>query len=114
MKIKEIRRVIDPKTASLLSGMLVNVVDNGQARSARVKGYYVAGKTGTAQIAGQGGYTEDYNHSFAGFAPIENPKFVVVLKFEKPKVEYSANTAAPVFADIAKFILQYYQIPPNR
>lgn len=113
-KIKEIRQVIDPKTASLLSGMLVSVVDNGQAKSARVKGYYVAGKTGTAQIAGPGGYTEDYNHSFAGFVPIEDPKFVVVVKFEKPNVAYSSNTAAPVFADIAKFALQYYQIPPNR
>ena len=113
-KPKEIRRVIDSETASLVSGMLVNVVDNGQAKSAKVKGYYVAGKTGTAQIAGPGGYTEDYNHSFAGFAPIENPKFVMVIKFEKPKVEYSANTAAPVFSDIAEFVLQYYQIPPNR
>lgn len=113
-KPKEVRRVIDSKIASLLSGMLVSVVDNGQARSARVPGYYVAGKTGTAQIAGPGGYTEDYNHSFAGFVPIEDPKFVVIVKFEKPKVEYSANTAAPVFADIAKFALQYYQIPPNR
>lgn len=113
-KIKEIRRVIDPKTASLLTGMLTSVVDNGQAKSARVKGYYVAGKTGTAQIAGPGGYTEDYNHSFAGFTPIEDPKFVMIVKFEKPNVAYSSNTAAPVFADIAKFALQYYQIPPNR
>jgi len=113
-KVKEIRRVLDKRTTSLLGGMLVNVVDSGQARSARVDGYYVAGKTGTAQIAGAGGYTEEYNHSFVGFAPVDDPKFVILVKFEKPQVLYSANTAAPVFGDIAKFILQYYQVPPGR
>lgn len=113
-KVKEIRRVIEQRTATLLTGMLVNVVDNGQAKGARVNGYHVAGKTGTAQIAGQGGYTEDYNHSFVGFAPIEDPKFVMVIRFEKPDVKYSADTAAPVFSDIAKFALQYYQVPPTR
>lgn len=114
IKPKEVRRVIEKRTASLVSGMLVNVVDNGQAKSARVPGYYVAGKTGTAQIAGPGGYTEDYNHSFAGFVPVDDPKFVMIVKFEKPAVAYSASTAAPVFSKIAKFVLQYYNIPPAR
>ena len=114
-KKKEIRRVIEPRTASLLNGMLVNVVDNGQAKRAGVKGYYVAGKTGTAQIAGPGGYTQDYNHSFVGFAPVDDPKFVMIVKFEKPaEIKYADSTTAPVFADIAKFILQYYQVPPTR
>lgn len=114
-KPKEIRRVIDQRSASLLSGMLVNVVDSGQAGRSKVKGYYVAGKTGTAQIAGPGGYTEDTNHSFVGFAPVDDPKFVMIIKFEKPEeLIYSASTAAPVFGDIAKFILQYYQVPPVR
>lgn len=113
-KIKEIRKVLDKRTATLVSGMMVNVIDNGQAGNAKVKGYYVAGKTGTAQIAGPGGYTEETNHSFIGFAPVDNPKFVMIIKFEKPELIYSASTAAPVFGDIAKFALQYYQVPPSR
>lgn len=113
-KPKEIRKVIDKKTASIIGGMLVNVVDNGHAKAARVKGYYVAGKTGTAQIAGPGGYTEDTNHSFVGYAPIDDPRFVMIIKFEKPAAVYSESTAVPVFGDIAEFALQYYQVPPAR
>jgi cell division protein FtsI/penicillin-binding protein 2 len=114
-KVKEIKKVISQRTSSLLSGMLVNVVDSGQAGGARVKGYYVAGKTGTAQIAGEGGYKEEeMNHSFVGFAPIDDPKFVMIIKFEKPELKYSSSTAAPVFGDIADFILKYYQVPPTR
>jgi len=111
---KEIRRVVDSRSALLLSGMLVNVVDSGQAGSAGVNGYYVAGKTGTAQIPGPGGYTDETNHSFVGFAPVDDPKFVMIVKFEKPRRKYSSSTAAPVFGDIASFMLQYYQVPPTR
>lgn len=111
---EEIRRVLENRNAMLLSGMLVNVIDRGQAGSARVDGYYVAGKTGTAQIPGPGGYTEETNHSFIGFGPVDDPKFAMIVKFEKPQREYSSATAAPVFGDIAKFILEYYQVPPGR
>ena len=111
---KEIRKVLNNRSAMILSGMLVNVIDRGQASVARVDGYYIAGKTGTAQIPGPGGYTEETNHSFVGFGPVDDPKFAMIIKFEKPKREYSSTTAAPVFADIAKFILEYYQVPPNR
>ncbi len=111
---KEIRKILDERNAMLLSGMLVNVIDNGQASSAKVDGYYLAGKTGTAQISGVGGYTEDTNHSFIGFGPVDDPKFAMIIKFEKPARAYSSATAAPVFADIARFILEYYQVPPNR
>src|SRR3989338_5283015 len=103
----EIRSVLTARAASLVAGMMVSVVDNGQAKSARVPGYYVAGKTGTAQIPGPGGYTEDTNHSFVGFAPIDDPKFVMVVKFEKPARKYADSTAAPTFAAIAKFALEY-------
>ena len=110
----EIRSVLTARAASLVAGMMVSVVDNGQAKSARVPGYYVAGKTGTAQIPGPGGYTEDTNHSFVGFAPIDDPKFVMVVKFEKPQRKYADSTAAPTFAAIAKFALEYYGVPPGR
>jgi len=111
---KEIRRILETRSAMLLSGMLVNVIDRGQASSARVDGYYIAGKTGTAQISGIGGYSEETNHSFIGFGPVDDPKFAMIIKFEKPRRQYSSATAAPVFGQIAKFILEYYQVPPGR
>ena len=113
-EIKEIRNIVNKRSSMLLSGMLVSVIDSGHAGLAAVPGYYVAGKTGTAQIPGLGGYTEETIHSFVGFAPVDNPKFVMIIKFEKPQRKYSASTAAPAFGDIAKFILQYYQVPPTR
>lgn len=111
---KEIRQVLEKRAASLLSGMLVTVVDNGHAGSAKIPGYYVAGKTGTAQIPGPGGYTDETNHSFVGFAPVDDPAFVAIVKFEKPQRRFSSATAAPVFGEIARFVLQYYQVPPGR
>lgn len=109
-----LRQVISPRAASLVSGMLVSVVDSGHAGGAGVKGYYVAGKTGTAQIAGRGGYTEDTNHSFVGFGPVDDPVFAMIVKFEKPERRFSASTAAPTFGKIASFVLQYYGTHPSR
>jgi cell division protein FtsI/penicillin-binding protein 2 len=111
---RSIRRVITNRTASLMSGMLVSVVDSGHAGGAIVPGYYIAGKTGTAQIAGEGGYSDETNHTFVGYGPVSDPKFVMLVKFEKPQRRFSASTAAPVFGDIAAFLVQYYQIPPSR
>lgn len=113
-KPKEVRQILTSRATSLLRGMLVNVVDSGQAGSAGVRGYYVAGKTGTAQIPGPGGYTEDTIHSFIGFAPVDDPAFVMLVKFEKPQRRYSASTAAPTFGNLASFILDYYHISPGR
>ena len=111
---EEIRRILDKRSASLLSGMLVSVVDNGHSQAAKVDGYYVAGKTGTAQIASVGGYGEETNHSFIGFAPVDNPKFVILIKFEKPYIKYASISTTPVFHDMTEFLLKYYQIPPER
>lgn len=111
---KEIRQVLSSRSASLVSGMLVSVVDSGHAGAAGVDGYYVAGKTGTAQIAEKGKYTDETNHSFVGFAPVDNPKFVMIVKFEKPQRRFSSATAAPTFGKIARFALQYYGIAPAR
>jgi len=113
-EIKVIDNIISSRASKLLSGMLVSVVDSGQAGRAGVSGYYVAGKTGTAQISGKGGYTEETNHTFAGFAPADDPKFVLVVKYGKPQRRWSSTTAAPIFSDIAKFTLQYYGIPEGR
>jgi cell division protein FtsI/penicillin-binding protein 2 len=113
-KPTEVRQVISPRAATLLSGMLVSVVDSGHAGGAAVPGYYIGGKTGTAQIPGPGGYTAETIHSFVGFGPIDDPAFVMLVKFEKPKRQYSSSTAAPTFGEIADLILTYYRIPPSR
>lgn len=111
---QEVRQVLTSKSSALLAGMLVNVVENGHAKLARSDSYYIAGKTGTAQISGVGGYSEDTIHSFVGFGPVGNPKYVMIIKYEKPQRKYAESTAVPVYADISKFILDYYQVPPNR
>ncbi len=115
---KQVRQVIDGKTAVTLSGMLVSAVENGHGKRAGVPGYWVAGKTGTAQIAEGGVYSETaFNGSFAGFAPVDDPKFAMVVKIENPKSDhilYAESTAAPIFGEIAKYLLQYYRIAPTR
>ena len=112
------RQVIDVSTASQLAAMMVNVVDSGHAGKAAVEGYYVAGKTGTAQVANPetGKYHLDKSiHNFVGFAPNENPKFTMITKLDYPTAaSFSADTAAPLFGEIAKFLLEYYQVAPNR
>jgi cell division protein FtsI/penicillin-binding protein 2 len=113
-----IRRVISEKTATLLGGMLVNVVENGHGQKAGVPGYYVAGKTGTAQIPRKDGlgYETGANiGSFAGFAPAEDPKFAMLVRIDRPRdVAWAESSAAPLFGEIADFLLQYYQVPKDR
>ncbi len=111
---REGEEILTSRATQLLGGMLVKTVDNGYSGRARVPGYFVAGKSGTAEIADQGGYSQTYNHSFIGYAPIDNPRFVMIVKYEKPQRAYAESTAAPVFGELAKFILEYYQVPPER
>ncbi len=114
---QELKRVISPRAAALVSGMLVNVVDSGHAKLAEVEGYYVAGKTGTAQIASSivRGYSNRTNHSFVGFAPVDDPQFVMIVYLQDPKdVRFSASSAAPLFGEIADFVLNYYQVEKER
>ncbi|MEK7167604.1 MAG: penicillin-binding protein 2, partial [Patescibacteria group bacterium] len=110
---QEAGQIVSPKTAMVLGGMLVSVVENGHAKRAAVSGYRVAGKTGTAQVASSyGGYSGNVNVSFVGYAPFSDPKFAMIVVFYKPKnSQEAAISSAPVFADIAKFILQYYNVP---
>jgi cell division protein FtsI/penicillin-binding protein 2 len=112
----EVRRVLSSRAATLMNGMLTSVVSNGHAGLAKVPGYYIAGKTGTAQIAGgSAGYLANKtNHSFIGYAPADDPEFVIMVKLEKPSsAEFSASTAAPLFGEVAEFALNYYQIEPD-
>ena len=114
---REGREVISATAASVTAAMLVSVVENGHGKQAGVPGYYVAGKTGTAQVAAPGGgYDSDKtNGTFAGFAPVDNPAFVMVVKIENPKgVRFAESTAAPAFGEMARFLLNYFRIPPSR
>lgn len=113
---KVIRRVISKKTAEELTKMLVSAVRNGYENRAGVKGYFVAGKTGTAQIPKQdgSGYSDKVIHSFVGYAPAFNPKFLIYLQINEPVGNrFAANTLSPAFHDLAEYMLNYYEIPPD-
>ena len=116
---REEERVISQKTASQLTAMLVSVVENGYAKSAQIPGYYVAGKTGTAQIAWSAlnvdkkGYSDKTWQSFIGFAPAFNPEFLILVKLNNPQTKTAEYSAVPIFHDLAKYIIDYYQIPPD-
>lgn len=113
---KQVRQVISSKTADTILAMLVNIVENGHSSKAYIPGYYIGGKTGTAQIAGVGGYLSgQYIHTFIGVAPIEKPDFVMLTKIDNPKdVIYAEGSVVPLWKDIADFILKYREIPKTR
>ena len=109
-----IRRVISPDTARVITGMLVSVVENGMAWRAAVPGVRVAGKTGTSQIAGADGRYESegdgiYITSFVGYAPAERPEYLVLVRFDRPRLgergAFGSNTAAPVFSQMMGFLV---------
>jgi cell division protein FtsI/penicillin-binding protein 2 len=115
---KELRRVLTLKTATLLRAMLVTVVEEGHGKRAGVKGFWVAGKTGTAQVAARGrrGYDPGKTiGSFVGFGPAASPRFVILVRIDEPKtVKFAESTAAPLFGEIADFLFEYYRIQPER
>ncbi|MBF8250326.1 MAG: peptidoglycan glycosyltransferase, cell division protein FtsI (penicillin-binding protein 3) [Candidatus Levybacteria bacterium] len=106
---------VSEKTAKIMTEILVNAVEKGEAQWTRLKGYRIAGKTGTASIPVKGHYDPDSTIvSFIGFAPAEKPKFVMLVILEKPTSSiYAAETAAPVFFDVARNLLGYYGISPS-
>ena len=113
----EKRRVISKEASIDLATMLVSVVENGHGKRAGVPGYLVAGKTGTAQIPRKdgAGYEEGAHiGSFAGFAPAYDPRFVMLVKVDNPKdVEWAESSAAPVFGEMTKFLLDYFGVEPT-
>lgn len=108
---------IKEMTSSQLKSMLVDVVEKGFDR-ARINGYDVAGKTGTAQIPDtRGGYLENdqFIHDFVGFAPAYSPRFVILIKMDKPQgIKFAADSLSPVFGDIARYLIRYFNIPPTK
>jgi len=109
-----VRRVIKKETADKVRMMMESAVD--KAKIAAIPNYHIAGKTGTAFIPDfkRGGYSEDLIHTFVGFAPASNPKFIILIKLDKPNKELAGLTVVPVFKTFAQFILNYYNVPPDR
>jgi cell division protein FtsI (penicillin-binding protein 3) len=110
------RRVVEKRTARQLTRMLRGVVREGSGAAAQVSGYHVAGKTGTAAKAEpSGGYSKSrYVASFVGFAPATDPRIVVLVTVDEPKrTIWGGTVAAPAFAEIAGFALQYLEVPPD-
>ncbi len=104
--------VLKPSTASIMTEMMVNAVDNGESKWAKPKGYRIAGKTGTAQIPVAGHYDQEKTiASFVGFAPADNPQFVMLVTLREPTSSpWGAETAAPLWFDMAREIFTYYGI----
>ncbi len=111
---KVIRRVIDEETALEVIGMMESAVN--KAEVAVIKGYGVAGKTGTAQVPDfeRGGYGDELIHNFVGFAPTSNPRFVILVKIDKPKSSLAGLTVVPAFRKLTEYVLNYYHIAPDR
>lgn len=109
-------QVIKPETAQQVLHMMEAVMKDGTGRAAKVPGYRVAGKTGTARVAGKDGYKDKkYTASFVGIAPVSKPKFVVVVIIHQPsrKGYYAAAVAAPLFTKIMSGSLRLFNIPTD-
>jgi len=113
----EVSQVISVEASSKLTQMMISVVENGHGKKAKVQGYKIAGKTGTAQIPDKengGYYTDKHIGSFGGLFPADDPRFAMIVKLDNPKnVDWAESSAAPTFGDIANWLLNYYQIPPT-
>jgi len=111
-------QIIRPESANELTRMLVNVVDDALVEGKYKREHYsVAAKTGTAQIADpSGGYYDDrYLHSFFGYFPAYDAKYLIFLYTVEPKgVRYASQTLTKPFDDIVSFLINYYEVPPDR
>ncbi len=109
-------QVIQPETANRLNEMMVHVVNTGN-QMAQVSGYSVAGKSGTAEIATEEGYIQDETiASFIGYAPADDPQFVMMVKLDRPDPgisRWAAYTATPIFSRIAHRLFEHMNIPPD-
>jgi cell division protein FtsI (penicillin-binding protein 3)/stage V sporulation protein D (sporulation-specific penicillin-binding protein) len=114
---KEVAKVISEESAKDLTTMMISVVNNGHGMQAKVAGYKIAGKTGTAQVVKEDGTGYESNKNigtFIGFSPTEGADFVVLAKIDNPKnVAWAESTAAPIVGSMLDFLLKYYNVPPT-
>lgn len=114
-----IRRVIKESTSKQVTAMLVDGVRNGFAKDWSVQGYTLAGKTGTSQISWRWGYEVGEPGrtitSFWWYWPAVNPKFVLIVKLDRPRSsQWSEATSSPTWQNAAKYLLEYYNVPKNK
>lgn len=112
---RPVRRAVSKETARVMRYMMHQVVENGTGDKAKVPGYTVAGKTGTAKVPGPNGYEAGkYISSFVGFAPVEDPELLVMVVVEYPWPNYYAgDVAAPAFSEIMRKSLWHLNVPPS-
>jgi cell division protein FtsI/penicillin-binding protein 2 len=109
-----VRQVISAQSARTTTDMLVSAVRQGETRLADVKGYKVAGKTGTATLFENGVESQFTIGSTIAYAPADNPRFVVLVRYDKTKdTPWGSNTAAPVVKTITEQLFNYYKIAPT-
>lgn len=111
--------IIARRTADQLTAMLVSVIENGYGKAAKIPGYYIAGKTGTAQVPWSAlgidkkGYSDKTIQTFSGFAPAFNPRFLILIKLNNPNTKTAEYSAVPIFHELTKYIIDLWQIPPD-
>ncbi|MGN1381425.1 MAG: penicillin-binding transpeptidase domain-containing protein [Eubacterium sp.] len=112
--VKKVRQVMSKKTASEMCKIMEYEVNKGSGSTVKIAGYSIGGKTGTANKAVNGGYSNDTYSSFIGMAPMNNPKLAVLVVVDSPKgVHYGAQTAGPIAKAFLKKALQYEEIAPH-
>lgn len=115
---KEVGQPITGETARTVAAMLVRVVDEGHSKKAAVDGYFMAGKTGTAQIPKENGVGYDANRhkdTFMGFGPVSDPQFVMLVKMDEPQgVTFAEGSVVPIAGELSRYLVNYLKIPPDR
>jgi cell division protein FtsI/penicillin-binding protein 2 len=110
--------LLKKESTDTITRMLVHVFESYDNGAHKLNNHSVATKTGTAQVAmenGKGYYTDRHMHSFFGYFPAYDPKFLVFIFLKNPKeVKYASQTLIPPFVNISKFIINYYNVPPDR
>jgi len=112
--------IVSDKTTTEIRKMLISVVENGFGHLAKINGYWIGGKTGTSQVPysslgiNKSGYSDHTWQTFMGFAPALNPQFIILVKLDNAtKIKTSEYSAVPIFNELAKYIVNYWQIPPD-
>ncbi|MEK7672441.1 MAG: penicillin-binding protein 2 [Patescibacteria group bacterium] len=115
---REVRRVISEETSEKIKSMLIYVIENGEGKKGSVPGHYVGGKTGTSQTYKHGRALSGVGTTlgtFAGYGPIDDPQFVVLIKYDHPRSsEWGSSTAAETFSKLGTYLFEYYNIAPDK